>query len=352
MIPGMSASPESSRRSNKVRHALGLLISLGISGGILAYLATHLDWSKVGQYLGEVNLWYLPPSVVLLIGLGWMRAMRWKYLLPNRDHLSIRPLFDATMMGFFANFVLPLRAGELVRPWLISRWQPVSFSASLASILTERLSDAVCLLTLLVLCLTQVDAPPVILTGAKALGVLSGVLLVIVIASYRLPGRVEQLFHRIVNLTLARFAPATAEKLNGMVVEYFVGIRSIRSGRDLFMVLFWSFAMWILLAGWYHLLLLAFGESPSLWVAMVLNVFVALAVAAPSAPGFLGTFQAGCIIALSTLFGYSQEFAMAYSVIGHALQFAFNITLGLIILQSRGLKLGQLTRNADAAPAV
>ncbi|MCB1070919.1 MAG: flippase-like domain-containing protein [Kiritimatiellae bacterium] len=341
----MSTTPATApaKGNSKAKQWIGLILSLGISGAILGYLITHLDWALVSTYLGEVNLWYLPVAIVLLLGLGWMRAMRWKYLLPNREQLSVWRLFEATMIGFFANFVLPLRAGEFVRPWILSRWQPVSFSAALASILTERLSDAICLLTFLVLCLNQMaSVPPVILAGAQALGVLSVVLIGIVIASYLLPGKVERLFHQLVSATIGRIAPALATRINGMIIEYFVGVRSIQSFRDLFMVMFWSFAMWGLMAGWYQILLLAFGEHPSLWVGMVLNVFVALAVAAPSAPGFLGTFQAGCIIALSTLYGYPKEFAMAYSVIGHAMQFIFNITIGLLILHAHGMKLGQL----------
>lgn len=341
----MQSAPPPTPAPSRTKHWIGILLSLGISGAILGYLVTHLDWAMVGRYLEQVNLWYLPVAVLGLPVLGWMRAMRWKYLLPNRHNLSVRALFDATMIGFFASFVLPLRAGEFIRPWVLSRWQPVTFSASFASILTERLSDAICLLTLLAICLTQVETvPAVILAGAKALGLLSLVLIGVVVASYALPGKVERLFHRMTDATLGRIAPATATRINGMVLEYFIGLRSIRTFGDLFMVMFWSFTMWGLLAGWFHLLLLAFGETPSPWVGLVLNVCVALAVAAPSAPGFIGTFQAGCIIALSTLYGYSQEFAVAYSVIAHALQFIFNVAIGLVILHLRGLTFGQLGR--------
>jgi hypothetical protein len=100
--------------------------------------------------------------------------------------------------------------------------------------------------------------------------------------------------------------------------------------------------MWFLVAFWFQGLLWAFGVYPSLWVGMMLNVMVALAVAAPSAPGFLGTFQVGCILALSTVYGFSKEFAMAYSVIGHLLQMVFNVAAGLFVLHRRGLTFSQL----------
>ncbi len=334
-------------------HTIGLIISLGISGAILAYLFAKLEWDKVGAYLQRINLLYIPLLLFMLIGLGWLRALRWKLLLPNRDTLSTLRLFEGTQIGFFASFVLPLRAGEIIRPWFLSKFQPVSFSAALASILTERLSDAVCLLALMVISLSRLESvPPVIMAGAQALAALTAVLVVIVVLSYLLPGKVEKVFHRIVGATAGRFFPHAADKINHMINEYFQGLRSIRSFRDLALVMFWSFAMWSMMAVWYQLALWAFGEHPSWWVGMVLNVMIALAVAAPSAPGFIGTFQVGCILALSTAYGFSKEFAVAFSVVTHLVQFVFNVTVGLIILNVRGLQLAQLrkTANREAGP--
>jgi len=329
--------------SSKIGQRIGLFISLAVSLGIVAYLFAKLDWQEVWSHLRKVNPWFPPLLLVSFIPLIWIRAMRWRLILPKRDQLSIPRLMDATIIGLFASFVLPLRAGEIIRPWALSRWQPVSFSASLASIMIERLADSVCLLTLMLVCLTQVaEVPAIIMTGAKALALLTFALIMVVVLSYLLPGRVEAVFHWISNRVIGRFIPHVAEKVNHMVSEYFAGLRVINSLGQLTGVLLWSFAMWILVAGWYQALLWAFGIYPSFWVGMILNVMIALAVAAPSAPGFIGVFQVGCILALSTVYHYSEEFAVAYSVIGHLLQMLFSIGAGLIVLHLRGLKFSQI----------
>lgn len=332
------SSPE-----KKTGQKIGLAVSLTISLAIVAYLFAKLDWGEVWIQLKKVNPIYPPLLLALFIPLIWMRAMRWRLLLPNSTALSVGRLFDATIIGFFASFVLPLRAGEIIRPWVLSRWQPVSFSASLASIMIERLADSVCLLTLMLVCLTQLnEVPVIILAGAKALGVLTLVLIAIVVLSYLLPGRVESVFHWFIGKIVGHFAPHMAERFNHMVTEYFAGLRVINSFWQLARVIVWSFAMWLFMAGWYQLLLMAFGIQSTFWIGMMLNVMIALAVAAPSAPGFIGVFQVGCILALSTVYGYSEEFAVAYSVVGHILQVVFNITAGIIVLHLRGLKLRQL----------
>lgn len=335
--------------SSKLGQRIGLFISLAVSLGILIYLFAKLDWQEVWNQLQKVNPWYLPLLIGMFIPLIWMRAMRWRLILPNRDQLSVTRLFEATIIGFFASFVLPLRAGEFIRPWILSRWQPVSFSASFASIMIERLADSVCLLSLMIITLSRIpEIPPEILLGARALGALTLILVVIVVLSYLLPGRVEAVFHWFSNQIIGRFTPRLAEKINQMITEYFSGLRVINSFWQLVAVMLWSFAMWLFMAGWYQVLMWAFGIYPSFWVGMMLNIMIALAVAAPSAPGFIGVFQMGCILALSTVYGYSKEFAMAYSVVGHLIQTVFNILAGLIVLHLRGLTFKQLQRPSTA----
>jgi hypothetical protein len=84
------------------------------------------------------------------------------------------------------------------------------------------------------------------------------------------------------------------------------------------------------------------GAPAAFWPGMMVNVIVALAVAAPSAPGFVGTFQFGCLIALSTLYDYPKEFSVAYSVVIHVVQAVIIIAVGSTVLFRRGLKLSEV----------
>lgn len=77
-------------------------------------------------------------------------------------------------------------------------------------------------------------------------------------------------------------------------------------------------------------------------------LMVAFAVAVPSAPGFLGTFQFGCIIALSVLYPYSKEFAVAYSVVSLGVQYVVLNLAGLYVLKKRGLNFSELRKTSQA----
>jgi uncharacterized protein (TIRG00374 family) len=320
-----------------------LVLSVGISAAILVFLGLSLDWQALRAELHRVRLAYLPLLAFLLLVLVLIRALRWRLLLPGGRALSLRSLFESIVVGFMASFVLPLRAGEIVRPWILSRWQPVSFPAALASIVTERLFDAMTLVVMLGICLLRFEhAPPIVVAGARVLGFTFLVLLVGLLLCYVRPGFIRGLASGTFRLLLRGRARALQPRAEKLVEEILAGLRAVGSVRDFALVVAWSAALWLGMAGWYQAVLWTFGDYPSFWTGFLINVMVAVAVAVPSAPGFIGTFQAGCLLALVTMSGYSKEFAGAYSIVAHAVQIVLVIGAGLAVLSYRGLSWRQL----------
>jgi uncharacterized protein (TIRG00374 family) len=273
----------------------------------------------------------------------WLRAIRWRLLLPGSVRPPLFVLFKALLGGFFASFILPLRVGELVRPWLLSRWQPIPFATGLASVVTERVFDATTLFTLFGLCvLTSSNVPDYVLIAAGIIGGISLLILLLAAICYFFQAAVRTWVHGRLGLASGgRYAHA-ARKIVKLADEFLDGLGAIKDTRALMLVIAWSFAIWLSMALWYQAALWACGQYPSLWVGMKLNVIIALAVAAPSAPGFVGTYEAGSVVALSVMGPYSREFAMAYSVLTHGFQLVVIIGAGLVLLHYEGLRLREL----------
>lgn len=328
--------------ARSIRHALAILLSIGLSVGLLAFLLHALDWASFRQELGRVKLAYLPILILLLGILMGVRALRWRELLPREGRASVRDLLDATLLGFFASFVLPLRAGEVVRPWALTRWQPVTFGTSLASVVAERMWDALTLLVLLGITLVRLESvPEAVQVGARALGGVCGVLFGIIMTCYAAP----EYLPRLAGRGLRHLGPrriSLADRVEQTLRNFIGGLRVVQGPWHIARVALLSIALWLLMAAWYLVALWAFGEHPDWQVGMLLNLMIALAVAAPSAPGFIGTFQAGCLLALTAMSGYPREFAVAYSVVTHALQMAVVLLAGGLVLQLRGLRFAQL----------
>lgn len=326
-------------------------MGIAISVAIVGYIMVKLDWHAFLAEFRAFNLWYLPLLIVLLLCTALLRAWRWRMLLPGQP-ARLRDTFDATILGFMANFLMPLRAGELVRPWMLSRWQPIPFTSALASIVVERVFDAFSLVVLLGICLLRFDnAPPAVLAGARIIAISFLVLLALMLIGYFLPGPIESFGHRASSKLFGQRTPTLAQKINRLISGLLGGFRGISSTRELLGVLALSACLWVLMGVWYQTVLMGFGQSNTFWPGMLLNITIAVAVAAPSAPGYVGTFQAGCILGLSVMLGQSREFAIAYSIVAHILQFLVVILAGLVVLQLRGLSFTSLRNEKTSSSA-
>ena len=107
--------------------------------------------TRVGSEIANAHLIPLLASVLIATASFMVRAFRWG-LLVRDDHgrdVPLRARWDAVAMSFMANNILPLRAGEVLRAYAITRLAPVRFTGSIASLVVERVFDALTLVLLL-----------------------------------------------------------------------------------------------------------------------------------------------------------------------------------------------------------
>lgn len=201
--------------------------------------------------------------------------------------------------------------------------------------------DAVCL------DIGDATSPPFLLLGAYSLGLLALVLVIVTVVAYVKPTVVLWFVKKAAEIVTWRKAAGIFKLLEAGLGEFLSGLRSIASGKELFISIFWTVILWLEISIIYQLGMYAMGETAGVEIGIALCVVIALAVAAPSAPGFLGTFQLGCSLALTTLYGFDQEFAMSYSIVMHALQFIATVVFGLFALQAEGLRFSQLVRSKE-----
>src|SRR3972149_933239 len=119
----------------------------------IAISAVFLYLALRGLHLGEVwqavktarYIWLLPGIAIYFVGV-WARAWRWHYLLRPLKAISTRAMFPVVTIGYMGNNIYPARAGEVLRAYVLRREQGVPVSASLATIVVERIFDGVVML--------------------------------------------------------------------------------------------------------------------------------------------------------------------------------------------------------------
>lgn len=315
---------------------LGIAISL-----LFLYLALRgLELGEIGAALQDAHYWWLIPGIALYFIAVLIRSWRWHYLLRPIKVISTVHLFPVVAIGYMGNNIYPARAGEILRAVILKRTEEVPISASVATIIVERVFDGVVMLAFVFLNLPElarltVDSgfvgsiQTIALWGAAAfLGVLGVFLLA---AMY--PDRTVRYTGVLVNaLVPVRYR----EPFMGFVERFLGGLAALRSPRDVLMVFFTSCLIWLLETGKYWFVMNAFPFEVSFFALMLMNGIVNLATTIPSAPGYIGTFDAPGIAVL-VAYGVDRAIAAAYTLVLHVALWVPITVLGLYYFVREGV---------------
>jgi uncharacterized protein (TIRG00374 family) len=314
---------------------LGLAVSLGC-----LYLVTRgTDWTAVGAILAGTR----PGWVLGMIGVGLLtlviRAQRWRVLLRPVGEVGFEPSLSATAIGFGASAVLPLRLGELVRPALLGRRARIGLSPALSSVVVERLFDMLVVIGCALLTGLVSPLPPALRRAAVVLGALTIAGLGALLVMLRNRARTE--------LVLARRLPPRLARVVGPLVHGFLaGLGSLADAGTVAAALGYSTLLWAVIALTWACGLLALAlPVPLLAASLTVMVTVAAFVFLPQGPGFVGTWQAGCVLAL-TLFGTPRETAIGYSLLTWLGMMGTNLLAGGVFLAREDVSVRELLRVA------
>jgi uncharacterized protein (TIRG00374 family) len=325
-----------------VNRKLQIGLSLGISAFALWYCLHDLDVQEFRAAIGAARLVWLVPMALLAAVAMWLRARRWGVLLGTLGPLGDTPVFEATCIGFMGNMVLPLRAGELLRPLVASRAGHVSMPAALATVAIDRLLDLVMLGALTIVTLFLVPAGDQLRAAAHGLAFVVGIGIVALFAVIRFAAWIEL---RAMALS-ERLPPILARIVQEGVRGFLAGVKGLRDPRVLVPALVYSALIWLdAILGFIATALALDISAPLLPLGVATTVIVAAAVSVPSAPGFIGVFWAGSQMALG-LFGVSRETALTFGLLSWIVQMVVIVGLGMWCLSRLNLSLGDMATAA------
>ena len=315
---------------------LGVLISILFIWLALRGLQLNQFWDAVKQ----ANYWWLIPGITVYFVAVWVRAWRWHYLLGPIKKIPTKNMFPITAIGYMGNNVYPARAGEVLRAVILKRKEGVSVSASLATIIVERIFDGVVMLGFVFVNLPELAK----LTGASGFvgniqevaiigtGVFLGALGIFLLAAM-----FPQTTAKVGLWSIERFTPRRLhEKIISIMNKFLDGLASLRSPFNVLMVFFTSVIIWLLETGKYWFVMHAFDFSVSFFALMLMNGIVNLATTIPSAPGYIGTFDAPGIAVL-TAYGVDQATAAGYTLVLHVALWVPITLLGAYYLTREGI---------------
>jgi hypothetical protein len=321
-----------------------------ISALFLYAVLRKIDFALLWQDVREANyLWIIPGIAVYFVGV-WVRAWRWHYLLRPLKAISTRTMFPIVTIGYAGNNIYPARAGEVVRAVVLKRKEGVPISASLATIIVERIFDGVVMLAFIFVNLPELTRlTETIKIGGftiQDIAILGTVLFIGALAVFLVAAMFPVFTEKIVRWAAERFIP---ERLRSRLLEvtlrFLGGLESLRSPLEVIMIFFTSVVIWLLETVKYWFVMHAFGFSVSFFALMLMNGVVNLATTIPSAPGYLGTFDAPGIAVLQA-YGIPAEVATAYTFVLHFALWLPITALGLYYMAREGVR---WSREVEAA---
>lgn len=301
------------------------------------------DWNLAADSFVRLRWRWLVLSLAPIAGTYVVRALRWAvFLAPLKARPSFRNLLSATVIGFTA-ITLFGRAGDFVRPYLISVKEEVPFTSQIASWVLERIFDLLMASLLLAFALAQVQAwgvhlgPTlawVLVFGGRFVGISCLAVLVLLVSMRHLA---EPLRHRLV--AALHFLPETRfRKIERLLTAFVQGVESTRSDGALLQVLGYSVIEWALIAAGYWCLARAYAGNIDITFVNILILMGLVAFGGVvQVPGVGGGTQVVAALVLTELFGVRLELATSFALMLWILMFVVIVPVGLALAVKEGL---------------
>jgi hypothetical protein len=309
--------------------APGYLIAIAC----LVWIFHDIRIRELTSSMTSINWWWVAGAVLFDLLSYVCQGLRWSLLLHPLGRVSTVRATEAIYAGLFVNEIFPMRLGEVLRIYLVSRWIDARFAAVIPSLLVERFFDGVWLALTFGITAFAVPLPKYLVDAEWVLGLAAMVaafVFVCLVFRKKPVGALEPVGG------WRRWRPV--QWIAGLLDKMAGGIRDI--GRSRFFYSSFGISLFLLLGQVvsYWLVMLAFGLKLSFWHGAAIFLIVHVGTALPGAPSNVGTYQFFTVVGL-TLFGIDKTLATSFSIV---VFFILTIPLwgiGMLVFGRLGLSL-------------
>jgi hypothetical protein len=309
-------------------------LGYSLSAGCLIWVLHGYPLSDLLPAIRSLDWRWVAVAVLADLGVYVCHAWRWNTLLSPVARLGLWRTVQSIYIGLFANEVLPLRAGELIRCYLLAHWNGLRLSLGFASAAVERVIDGFWMLGAFLVTASFVKGIPRDITIlVRVIGAL------LVVCAAALAWIVLRKQHAVAAIRESRWSSTLRHVVEGLqlmgnprTLGATVAISLLYLGLNVFSI----FA-----------LMRAYGLDLSFWAAGGVVVMIRLATVVPNAPGNLGLVNVACVMAMH-LFDVEVNDAKTFSII---LFVALTVPLligGAVATALTGLNIGELRDRARA----
>jgi len=331
-----------------IRTALVTLLAIAL----FAWFLSRANLSAVATEIAHANISLIVWSVVIAAVMPVVRAIRWRYLLDPIGTTRFGPVLKATIVGFAALALLPARAGDVIRPYMVARSEGLSGASVFATVVMERALDLIAVVTLMASFVWMFNGrailPANVLAPIQASAAIAAAAVVVLMASMWTLATHPERIARFVARSDRVLPQRIAQMLSRLARTFSEGFAVAREPRDLTIALVWSFPLWVSIAFQAWLVTRAFGIVIPVTASFLIQAMLVVGVAVPT-PGAVGSFHEAYRISVTTFFHAPNSAAVSAALVLHAVSFFTSLVPGVVIMARDGMSVAGLGRLAGVA---
>lgn len=296
----------------------------------------NVDLKESFLLIANTSILWLILYVIVFYLSHYIRALRWKIMVHSvKKDISTFNLFSAVMIGYGVNCVIP-RLGEIYRGLFIGRWEGLSRTTMLGTVVIERIIDigAFAFASLLSVYIFPgnlfgeiVWLKTSLIIGFASIFIIS--LLIVFMVKY------EKKFEPVIVKFLSKFSNKIASKFEELFSTLVDGLSSIQDFRTIFLITIYTGLILLLYAlnsfiGFYMLDMQKFGlvTFSMAWVFMTISAY---GVIVPT-PGGTGSYHIISIFVLTQLYNFDYEISAAYALLTHFISYVIFIGTTVLVI--------------------
>lgn len=304
-----------------------IILPILLGGMILYWMYRGEDFLRLQHVLTEEMDWTwmllsFPFGILAQLFRGW----RWKQTLePIDEHPRTSTSVNAVFLSYAVSLIIP-RLGEFTRCAILKRYDGVSFSKALGTVVTERAIDTLLMggvagLTLLF----QLSVFGTFFTQ-------TGTSLDTILKRFSLTGYLVTAVCAVAILILLHILFRSLNiysKVKATATSIWQGVISLKDVKNLPLFIFFTVGIWISYFLHYYLTFFCFESTAHLGLACALVTFVvgSIAVIVPT-PNGAGPWHFA-VKTMLILYGVVDEYALYFVLIVHTVQTMLVVALGI-----------------------
>lgn len=303
-------------KPRKPRSSALVWAGLVASAVIFAVLFINFDWPRFLEALRQADLVLLSLIPLSVAAEQIFRAVKWRELLSPFAQLSILRLYGAVMVGYFANYIAPVKVSFLVRAWIAGRAGKISTSTALGTVTLDRLVDSIAFVPLVILAATTItlDHQDAVITSRLLWAAFGSLVLLLALGWLLIRwSKAAKAGAGVPRHLLAMLPNRWAELIERFTALFAEGISLPTKAKSLTLIFSAAFAMKVMAVAHLAFAGNAFGADLSLLDYLFVMVCIGFVVVIASTVKIVGGFIASAVIMLQQ-FNVETEVATAMAL--------------------------------------